>query len=274
MENEYRRSGYLFEEFRLFHNADTQKKEIPFHYHDFHKILLLLSGNISYIIEGRQFDLSPGDVVLVAAGRLHRPVIHDHSLYERIIFYISPRFFQEGNGKELDLFQDWPAVLRFSEDAGSQIHRLAPQLKSAAYDDGYADELLRKIRFLELLIWLNRAVRSAQTPVPAQISGNPLVLNALDYIHRHLHDSTLSIDGIARSVSAGRSYLMHLFKAQVGCTIGQYITRKRLAMAAALIKNGMPVGHACEMSGFRNYAAYYYASRQIAGRLPAGVQEE
>ena len=259
---EYRRSGYLFEDFRLFHNADTRRKQIPVHYHEFHKILLLLSGNVSYMIEGREYTLCPGDVVLVSAGRIHRPVIHDHSLYERIIFYISPHFFQEENGAQLNLFGDGPELLRFSGETAARINRLALQLKEAAHDEGYACELLRRIRFLELLIWLKRAMSSDQTVFQTEISGNPLILSALDYIHAHLAQEDLSIDSIASAVSAGRSYLMHLFRSQVGYTIGQYITEKRLVMADALIESGMSVAHAAEKCGFKNYAAYYYANRQ------------
>lgn len=69
MNNHYRKSGYLLEDFRLFYNSDSHRREIPFHYHDFHKLLILLSGNTSYIIEGKMYALQPGDIVLVRAGQ-------------------------------------------------------------------------------------------------------------------------------------------------------------------------------------------------------------
>ena len=86
------KTGYLLEDCRIFYNADRKMKTIPLHYHDFHKIVILLAGNTSYMIEGRSYDLLPGDMVLVRAGAMHRPLVHDSSLYERIIIYISPFF--------------------------------------------------------------------------------------------------------------------------------------------------------------------------------------
>ena len=53
------KSGYLHQDFRIFYNADSLKKTFPLHYHDFHKLMLVLGGHAGYIIEGRQYDLQP-----------------------------------------------------------------------------------------------------------------------------------------------------------------------------------------------------------------------
>ena len=61
-----------------------------YHYHDFHKVLILLNGEADYIVEGRSYHLRPLDIVLVGAHCLHKPVVPYHSRYERIILYLSP----------------------------------------------------------------------------------------------------------------------------------------------------------------------------------------
>ena len=45
---EYKKVGYLTSSFKLFHLKDQNKKEFSYHYHDFHKILILLNGDIPY----------------------------------------------------------------------------------------------------------------------------------------------------------------------------------------------------------------------------------
>ena len=69
------RRGYLEEDFRLFHLKDAAMGPVDWHYHSFHKILVLLSGHASYAIEGQSYALEPGDVVLVPRGSIHRPEI-------------------------------------------------------------------------------------------------------------------------------------------------------------------------------------------------------
>ena len=45
------KTGYLEQEFRLFHLKDRNKKEFSYHYHDFHKVVVFLSGKAAYHIE-------------------------------------------------------------------------------------------------------------------------------------------------------------------------------------------------------------------------------
>lgn len=312
MNNHYRKSGYLLEDFRLFYNSDSHRREIPFHYHDFHKLLILLSGNTSYIIEGKMYALQPGDIVLVRAGQIHRPVIHDDSLYERLIFYISPAFLEREDLQVLNLFHESayedtsegkranskadkeargvtgaaadrevryaagsPApyavnVIRLSGETRDYARGLTMQLKKEALnEDGYAGGLLKKVKLIELLILLGRSLRTDERSIGTEVTANPLILSVMDYINSHLTDEALNIDMTAEAVSVGRSYLMHLFKTQMGYTIGQYITEKRLYMAGTLIEKGMPVTQACYQCGFKNYAAFYHAYRKKHNTAPA-----
>ena len=77
----YEKTGYLHDDFKIFHLKDTSMRPIDFHYHDFHKILIFRKGNISYNVEGRTYDLIPGDIVFVPAGTVHRPVLHSSEIY-------------------------------------------------------------------------------------------------------------------------------------------------------------------------------------------------
>ena len=51
----YEKTGYLHDDFKIFHLKDTSMRPIDFHYHDFHKILIFRKGNISYNVEGRNY---------------------------------------------------------------------------------------------------------------------------------------------------------------------------------------------------------------------------
>ena len=88
----YSKKGYLYDNFKIFHLIDTNLGEIDFHYHDFHKVLIHLSGNTSYSIEGQTFDLEADDIVFVNAGEVHRPIFHDDSLMS-VSSFIFPRIF-------------------------------------------------------------------------------------------------------------------------------------------------------------------------------------
>lgn len=50
MELNYEKRGYLLEDFRLFHLRDSQGTAVDYHYHEFYKLLLLISGSGRYAV--------------------------------------------------------------------------------------------------------------------------------------------------------------------------------------------------------------------------------
>ena len=100
---QYHKKGYLNEEFRLFHLRDVGVEEMEPHYHEFDKIVILLSGTASYIIEGRSYFLQPWDVLLVSRHLIHKPVIDPEAPYERVVIYLDPTFVRGQSTQDGDL---------------------------------------------------------------------------------------------------------------------------------------------------------------------------
>lgn len=112
--------GYLSSDFRVFHLHDRKLRDIPFHYHDFHKIILFLGGHVDYIIEGKTYHLRPNDIVFVTAGEIHRPVfLDDEAAYERIVIYIAPDFL-----RRLDTRAKLSQCFTEAREHGSVMHQL------------------------------------------------------------------------------------------------------------------------------------------------------
>lgn len=278
MNNDQQKTGYLESRFKLFFISDQTHSFFPLHYHDFHKIMIFLRGNVSYVIEGKQYELLPEDILLIHAGELHRPVIHDTSVYERMVFYISPHFFEELAGKGHDLFQCFclsrnqqSSLLRLDKDQGREIKKVCHELADSFLTNSYAGELYRETKFVEFLILLNRALLGDQFQYSRVSTANPAVQSVLKYINDRICDESLSIDQISQAAFLNRSYLMHLFKAETGQSIGKYITEKRLFLAQSMMDQGLSVTEACFRSGFKNYAAFYYAYKNKYNSAPKTV---
>ena len=273
-----KKSGYLLEDFRIFYNADHEMKTVPLHYHDFHKIVILLAGNASYMIEGRNYNLQPGDLVLVRAGAMHRPVLHDHSLYERIILYLSPRFYgsileriREQDPAEEDavisrtLFRKSNAseLVRPDPSVSGQFTVLFDQLKQLSLETGknscFGSDVYRRLKTIELLLLLMRNIHETSLSDMRERSADPMAEHIMAFISNHLDDPDLCVDRIAQKAGLNRSYLMHYFKEQTGFTVGNYITEKRLFLARELISQGKSMTETCYECGFGSYSSFYRA---------------
>ena len=100
---QYEQKGFLNSNFKIFHLKDRKLREFSYHYHVFHKLLILIRGNVTYHIDGRAYRLEPYDIVFVPAGEVHRPQIEEDCEYERIIVYISDEFINSYRNEEYDL---------------------------------------------------------------------------------------------------------------------------------------------------------------------------
>ena len=270
----YSKKGYLYDNFKIFHLTDTNLGEIDFHYHDFHKVLIHLSGNTSYSIEGQTFDLQADDIVFVTAGEVHRPIFHDDSTYERIIIYISKKFLAEYSQAGNDLsycfknaMEKGSHVLRMHSFKNSKVAAAVSRLTANLGKDDYANELLMQVLFLEFMVELNRAAIGNEVEYINTNYAGSKIGDIIHYINEHLKED-LSVDVIAGQFFLSRYYLMHTFKEETGYTIGNYITIKRLSHAQALIDAGTSITVAAEQAGFGTYSTFLRAYKKTYGTSP------
>ena len=86
--SEIGKRGYLKEDFRLFHLKDSLAQRLEYHYHEFDKLILLLGGRVTYVVEGVTYFLQPWDVLLVQHNLIHKPIIDPAVPYERVVVWL------------------------------------------------------------------------------------------------------------------------------------------------------------------------------------------
>ena len=74
-DSESDKRGYLHERFHFFHLRDSRAQELDFHYHEFDKLVFLLGGKVTYIVEGKSYFLKPYDILLVGRSMIHKPPV-------------------------------------------------------------------------------------------------------------------------------------------------------------------------------------------------------
>lgn len=272
--NEYEKTGYLNSNFKIFHLVDKGMTPIGFHFHDFHKILLLMKGNVSYCVEGRIYDLQADDIVFVPAGEVHRPVLHDTAIYERIIIYISKDYLNTYRTDNYDLaqclieaHQKQSHVLRVPAFGTTKLGQIVRELEQSLDSNEYANELYHNLLFLEFMIQLNRVAIHDGIEYLSNSSSNKKMIDVIDYLNEHLTDD-LSIDFLAETFYLSRYHLMHAFKEETGYTIGNYLSTKRLLLARDRIRQGEPITNVCYECGFRNYSTFSRAYKKNFGCSP------
>lgn len=266
--------GYLLEDFRLFHLRSGGMEDVDFHYHDFHKLVLVLSGSGAYVVEGRRYLLQPGDVVLVSRGSIHRPEIGRGSSYERAIFYISDDYLKGhtiGEWNPSILFDKCNShVLRLTPDDHETMCRDLSLLEAELGSSSPESVLMSRCRFMCMLLSLYRLSTGGQstTPLPAE-PGDEKVISIIHYLNDHITED-ISIDHLSEIFYISKFHMMRRFRQEAGMPIHAYLNDKRLFMARDLISKGMSATEACYQSGFKSYSAFSRAYQKRFQVTPTG----
>ncbi|HIX60151.1 MAG TPA: AraC family transcriptional regulator [Candidatus Blautia gallistercoris] len=270
------KTGYLHRPFRLFHLKDQLQRTFDYHYHDFYKIVLFLSGQVTYHIEGKTYLLQPGDILLVNRYDIHRPEISSAVPYERFIFWINEDASAFASQYGCDLF----ACFQKARKRGYHLIRLAPplqteileqvrELEDALSSAEFGSALLSQVLFLHLLIRLNRIFLGKQyIQDQKSFSCDPVIEELMRYIHEHLTED-LSSEALARHCFLSKYHLMRKFREQTGCTLHQYVLNKRLLNARALLEQGLPATRAAAQCGFHDYTTFSRAYKKLFGSTPS-----
>ena len=272
--SEVGKRGYLTEDYRLFHLRDNREVKLDYHYHEFDKIVLQLSGRVTYNIEGKSYLLQPMDILLVSRNLIHLPMIDTSEIYERMILWISRDFLSRFSTEESDLatcFENTTHrkfhLYRPRGEDRSRYRTLFDAIKNAQSGE-FAAPLLTDTCVLQLMIALNRDLLSDHAAAETtSYRFDPKMEEVTEYIRAHLCEE-LSIEHLAGKFFLSRYHLMHRLKEVYGCTVQQYIRQKRLQQSAEQIRQGVPVLKAAEDAGFGDYSVFLRAFRAAYGKSP------
>ena len=264
------KTGYLEQDFRLFHIKDQTKREFSYHYHDFHKVIIFLSGKAAYHIEGKSYYLKPWDILLVNRHAIHKPEIDFSVPYERFVLWIRDdikstellRCFQKAIDRSYNL-------IRLDSDTQEKLKQLLYELEAALKDEKFGSDLLGSALFTQFMVYVNRIFLEKQYIYDAHsYSSDSQIEELLRYINHNLTED-LSIETLARKYYLSKYHMMRKFKEETGYTIHNYIISKRLLLARTKISEGTPILKASQLSGFSDYTTFSRAYKKQFGTAPS-----
>ncbi|MDU1320814.1 AraC family transcriptional regulator [Clostridium sporogenes] len=267
--------GYLKEDFRFFHLKDKKDMEFELHYHDFNKIIVFISGNVSYLIEGKAYKLKPWDILFVSSNDLHKVIINNDEPYERIIIWVNSKFLEmhnKNNNNLLTCFQLSSKLkinlFRMEEHNISLIKHTLFSLESATKDREFGNIVLKNSLFIQLMVYLNRLFMNNTNHIEKNdIEYDKQIEEIINYIKENLQED-LSIDTLSSKFFINKYYLMHKFKSQTGYTLHKYIQQKRLAFSKSLIIKGHKITEVYIKCGFGDYSTFIRAFKKAYGISP------
>ncbi len=272
--------GQLNNDYKLFHLKDRSDIQFEHHYHEFNKIIIFISGNVIYNIEGKAYKLIPWDILFVPRNQVHKPIIESNEEYERIVIWINDAFLREHANEENDLLtcfrlaRENRHLLRLYRNSVNSIKSILSKIESEEDCVQFGSRILCNALFLEFMIYINRLqMKPGEHVEEIEVKFDEQIQNIIKYINANL-GSDLSIDKLSKMFYINKYYLMHKFKANTGCTIHNYVNNKRMQRCAAYINEGVSPADAASECGFNDYSSFARAFSKMFGVSPKNYSQK
>lgn len=257
---------------RTHRELDRTPYPLPLHSHPFLELAYVRSGpEMQYVIGADVYRIRPGDVLLIPADVLHGPVLPEECQMESIreVVWVSRHFISRMSQLRPNAWFYANRDYHVFRTAGSRWAELGDLFEKGITERDerrFGWEAVVAGNTMILLSRLGRALLDASVLVLKE-NRPELLLRVLDYIENRLSDK-LTLESVAAAFDVSKSTLTQLFRKKLDVSFYAYLTKRRLAVAKALIVRGMPLEQVGKQVGFKEHSAFYRAFKQEFGISP------
>lgn len=203
---------------------------------------------------GEDFQTSPGAVSIVPPGTLMQyRYPHDNCRHAYALFRL---------GRAAPVF-----TVPTMQHAGSQFESLYGKMEEATRFRA-AQPLHAAVRLWDVLLSVAQLEATASSS-----SRHPALAAIVDWIELHLADPPTPAQ-LRKRFGYSHNHLNHLFKRDMGCTLGQYTRRRRVRHAVELIRRTqLPIKAIAAEVGFADLQQFNKLLRREAGMAPRALRE-
>ena len=246
------------------------KNIFKMHTHDTYEIFLFLEGKAVYYVEGTDYPLKRGDLLVMRRNESHYISIDENYPYKRYIINFKKEIVDQidPNGELLKPFENRESGklnLYRKKDFLSETYLLLFEKINRCEGN---PNLTLLTNFYPLL---NEILIAYENRLDFNSSGKEsLSRSIINFINTNL-TGEISLDDICKNFFISKASLCRTFKKTTGTTVWEYITIKRLTIAYRMIESGISANEAAVQSGFSDYSVFYRAFKKAYGTSPKNV---
>ena len=238
--------GNLYQELEMssglvsFHrDISYGKQSISLHSHSFYEIMMCRSADrVEYLVGANRYRLLAGDLILVAPGVSHKPILPEDMqyAYERDILWVSAELMER-------IKEMFPNSVVFGVDGFSLLRTKGTDWNYIGdyFSDGLREFEQGQLGYEEsstaiamlILTHICRAALSGEAS-HSQAEQPNLTTLLIEYIENHLSES-MTLDSIAAHFYISRSAVNKLFREGMDTSFHRFLTQRRLIHAKQLI---------------------------------------
>ena len=244
------------------------------HFHDYCELLLPLTSPGNIFVNDQVYPLRRGTLYLIGENTLHRTIAT--GFHARYVLHISRASLSALSTPQTDFSQMGQATFLRADMSNDQMITLIERfqaLERNKNDGSFGSDIHQTVALLDLLIQVAPLLNAATAGEAIRNKDFLRVAPILDYIRDNLADP-LTLDQIAGKFFISKHYLCRVFKSATGFSVMEYIIYSRVLRARQLLKEGISVQQAGEMSGFSDNSHFIRTFGHLTGTSPGRYARE
>lgn len=255
------------------------------HKHEFVELVYIISGKMRHTVDGQEYMLSHGDMLLINYNQIHSFKSYGSAEYVNIL--LVPSFFESTLINSENMYEIFE-ISMFSEFSGRDIRKMpfvtfdgsdlmrVKEIIVCMLDEfkkkksGYKSVLSGYMRVLFSLLIRKMCECGGQ-----DISMRHITVELMEYIDHNL-GSKITMEELVKRCFYNPSYLSRLFKKQSGLTLSEYIRKKRMERAAELLQQdtALSVHAVMEQCGYSDSKLFYTHFQECYHTTPRNFRNQ
>lgn len=266
--------------FQMIYKQAAKNDYEVFHCHQGLEFYCIHEGAGAIIMDGQRVKARKGMFFIYQPFQMHRIRFENDTNYTRSFFLMEPSVLEE----YLKPFPQLFSFLRklrtsslpvpFLKDIGERhpliesmymLHDRLENLQSSSRERLIETYALTAVMILHIL----EQVTPKGIPAAQGGSRSPTYSEkAMNWIEEHL-DEEIRVDSLARALHLTPNYLSSLFQREVGCSLSDYVTARRISTAKRLlIETDLQVKEITEQLGLKNVSYFCQIFKKQTGITP------
>ena len=251
-------------------DINPDPSEFKMHTHERCELYGFLEGKGTYKIEGTQYTLEKGDILIMRPAESHYIDLNGSYPYTRFVINFPIDIFDSIDESRF-------LVSAYTERTNGQFNLYrSTDFKSSSYEfyfrNMFAPSENRRLQLISNLMPLLNEISAAFREKRDESISESEEYKIVSYINRNLFKQ-ITLDDICREFFISKPQLCRSFKAATGSTVWNYITAKRLVAAKNMIQSGQPPTKVFSECGFSDYSSFYRAYIKKHGVTPAQTHQ-